>query len=66
MREHRAAHYDSPAVTAGFFSLVSLGAAGVVSDFFSPASVFGVEAGDLAVRLSLTYQPDPLNTIPTG
>ncbi len=53
-------------MVAGFFSLVSLGAAATGSLAFSLDSDFAVEVGFLALRLSLTYHPDPLNTIPTG
>ncbi|MCO5223442.1 MAG: hypothetical protein M9947_17975 [Thermomicrobiales bacterium] len=50
---------------AGFFSVEPL-ASVLVSVPLSDDSDFEVDVGFFAFRLSLTYQPEPLKTIPTG
>ena len=64
--------HDSFAATAVFFSPESVGVALLspaglfaVSDEFAESDA-GAEAAFLALRLSLTYQPEPLKTMPTG
>ncbi len=64
--KHLGAHQDSPTVAGAFLSLDSLGGEAVESAALSPDSVFGADVDVLFSRLSVTYQPDPLNTMPTG
>lgn len=69
MWEHRASHQDSPTFAATFFSLDSLGAGAAASELFSIVSDLGavVELFEFfESRLSFTYQPEPLKTMPTG
>lgn len=65
--------HDSFVATAAFFALESdvVGLLSLVADVLSPALFSDASEDDfevdfLASRLSLTYQPEPLNTIPTG
>lgn len=64
-------HQDSAAAADALTSLAaslddSFGAEPLLSLDLSDESDLLVDVGFLALRLSLTYQPEPLNTIPTG
>lgn len=65
--------HDSFVATAGFFSLesdvaglLSLVAGELSPELFSDPSEEDLAGDFLASRLSLTYQPEPLKTMPTG
>lgn len=58
--------HDSLVAAAGVLLSDSLAAGLSVPFFFSGVSVAVDDVECLALRLSVTYQPDPLKTIPTG
>ena len=60
---------DSPTAAVVFFSVAGFDSTGVVDGVslaFSDGSDFDDGADFLVSRLSFTYQPEPLNTMPTG
>ena len=70
MVRHEEDDFVSDAAAAGFSLFVSLLSLAGVAGLSSPEPVLAARLDEslppLPLRLSLIYQPDPLNTMPTG